>query len=98
MIGFTFPLGRRDVFVETTRKNKTEALASQIIRKLLNEGFDIPDNHDVRKEVLHYLRKATCEIRTLPNGRSYYEIAGENFGGRGSWLDDGNTIIVKLDN
>ena len=98
MIGFTFPLGRRDVFVETSRKNKTEALASLILRKLVNKGYDIPDSYDVRKEVLYYLRKATCEIRTLPDGRSYYEIAGENFGGRGSWLDDGNTIIIRLDN
>lgn len=97
MTGFTFPLGKRDVFVETSRKKKTEAFASEIIRGLVNAGYDIPDNPDVRKEILYYLTKATCEIRNLPNGRSYYEIAGKNFGGKGSFVDDGLTIIIKLD-
>ncbi len=102
MKGFTMPLGRRDVFIETSRKNKTEGLASEIIRKL-NEiienivGIDLIDDPTTRKEVLYYLQKAECEIRTLSNGKQYYEIHGENFGGKGSFVDDGMTIIIHLD-
>ena len=89
MKGFTFPLGRKDVFVETEYKNKTENLASKILRKL-----QLPDNPSTRKEVLRYLQKAECEIKGTT--RKYYEIHGENFGGKGSFVDDGNTIIIKL--
>lgn len=96
MKGFTFPLGKKDVFVETTRKNKTDGLASEIIRKLNNIGKDIPDNPNTRREILYYLQKAECDIRSLANGRQYYEIHGENFGGKGSFVDDGMTIIIRI--
>jgi len=91
MTGFTFPYGRRDVFVETAYKNKTENLARKILAKM-----DLPENPATISDLLYYLTKATCEIRTLNNGRQYYEIAGDNFGGKGSFTDDGMTIIVKL--
>lgn len=97
MKGFTFYLGRKDVFVETAKKNRTENLASQIFRKLINFGYDIPDNPETRKELIHMLMAAECELKTLPNGKQYYEIHGENFGGKGSFVDDGNTIIINLD-
>ena len=96
MKGFTFPIGHKDIFVETELKNKTDVLAGRILRKLINHGFDIPNNPDTRREVIYYLQKAECEIHTLSNGRKYYEIHGENFGGKGSFVDDGNTIIIKL--
>ena len=91
MKGFTFPYKRKDVFVETKLKNKTQNLASEILKKL-----DEPDNPDTRIELLWYLQRAECEIKTLSNGRQYYEIHGENFGGKGSFVDDGNTIIIKI--
>ena len=91
MTGFTFPYGRRDVFVETTYKNKTKKLAQKILAKM-----DLPDNPATVSGLLYYLTKATCEIRSLNNGRKYYEIAGDGFGGRGSFTDDGMTIIIKL--
>ena len=91
MKGFTFPYKRKDVFVETKLKNKTQNLASEILKKLGE-----PDNPDTRSELLWYLRKAECEIKTLSNGRQYYEIHGNGFGGKGSFVDDGNTIIIKL--
>ena len=91
MKGFTFVLGNKDVFVETEKKNKTEKLASEILRKLL-----LPDNPDTRKELLYWLQKAECEVRTLSNGKQYYEIHGDHFGGRGSFVDDGETVIIKL--
>lgn len=91
MHGFTFPLGRKDVFVKTNLQNKTEGLARKILLKM-----QLPENPDTRKEILYWLEKATCEIKTLASGRKFYEIAGRNFGGRGSFVDDGNTIIVEL--
>ena len=91
MYGFTFQLGRKDVFVKTDLKNKTERLAEKILRELL-----LPDNPSTRRELLYWMKKATCEIRTLPLGKKFYEISGKNFGGCGSFVDDGNTIIVEL--
>ena len=36
------------------------------------------------------------EVHALSNGRQYYEIHGDGFGGKGSFVDDGNTIIIRL--
>lgn len=89
MHGFTFMLGRKDVFIETDAKNKTKKLAEKILLKL-----KLPANPDTEKELLYYLKKATCEIKG--NNRKYYDISGDNFGGNGSFVDDGNTIIIRL--
>lgn len=97
MKGFTFPYGNKDVFVETELVNRTNFLASKIIRAMVNAGYDIGDHPDIRRELLYYLKKANCEIKTLSNGRQYYEIHGDGFGGRGSFVDDGNTIIIHLE-
>lgn len=91
MNGFTFKLGGKDVFVKTDLKNKTEGLAKKILLKM-----GLPENPDTRKELLYWLQKANCEIRTLSNGKQYYEIYGKYFCGRGSDVDDGNTIIIEL--
>lgn len=92
MYGFVFWLGQKDVFVETGYKNKTNVLAGKILRKL-----EIPDNPGTRKELLYRLLPATCELRKLSNGREYYEIAGNGFGGRGHFVDEELDIIIKLD-
>jgi hypothetical protein len=98
MRGYTFPYRGKDVFIITRKKLRNERLCSQIIKAINdNLGVEIPDNPDVRADLKFWLQKATCEIRTLPSGRQYYEIAGENFGGKGSFIDDGKTIILKLD-
>ena len=91
MKGFTFTLGNKDVFVETTRTRKTEKLAKLILHKL-----NLPDTPGTVADLLYFLQNATCDIRTLNNGRQYYEIHGENFGGKGSFIDDGKTIIIKI--
>lgn len=96
MKGFTFYLRGKDIFVETNYKNKTEALASKIFRKLINYGYNIPDNPSTRKNLLWTIQRAECEIKTLSNGKKMYEIHGANFGGKGSFVDDGNTLIIKL--
>ena len=89
MTGFTFPLGNKDVFVVTEAKRKTRTLARQILRKMM-----LPDGR--ADELLYWLQKAECDIKTLSNGKQYYEIHGDGFGGKGSFVDDGNTIIVTL--
>ena len=96
MKGFTFLYGKKDIFVQTELKNKTNNLAEKIIRGMVNAGYDIPDNPIIRKEILYFLQRAECDIHTLSNGNQYYEIHGENFGGRGSFINDGLTIIIKL--
>lgn len=89
--GFYFKLGGKHVFVETCKTRKTERLAGKILRAMA-----LPDNCDTRRELLYWMRRATCEIRTLKNGRAYWEIAGRDFGGCGSFIDDGMTIILDL--
>ena len=91
MTGFTFPLGSKDVFVETDKIRKTKALAKAILRKIGK-----PDNAGYIDALLWNIRKAECDIHTLSDGRQYYEIHGDGFGGRGSFVDDGNTVIIKL--
>lgn len=96
MKGFTMYLKGKDFFFVTNRQNKTTALAKEIIRSLVNIGHDIPDDPDVVKEVLWYVQKANCEIRTLGNGKQTYEISGDGFGGKGSFVDDEKTVIINL--
>ena len=89
MNGFTFLWNNKDYFVVTEKKNKTDALVTEIARAC---GFPIYAKHDLSFR----LQKATCEIKTLSNGRQMYEISGENFGGGGSFTDDGKTVIINL--
>lgn len=92
MYGFTFQLGQKDIFIKTSLKNKTQGLARKILCKL-----GIPENPDTIRTLLYYLAKATCEIKTPSDGVQYYNIAGENFSGHGSDVNDGRTIIIELD-
>lgn len=95
--GFTIYAKRKDVFIETNRTRKTKYLAKKIIRAMNDTGeFDIPDNAAGIDAVLWYLRKAKCEIHTLSNGSQYYEIHGDNFGGMGSFVGDGKTVVIRL--
>ena len=93
--GFTFFLNNKDFFVETSRTNKTQSLAAEILHLL---GYSATEGNI--KALLFRLKKATCEIKTAENAnrkeKRYYEISGEGFGGCGSWIDDGNTVILKI--
>ena len=97
MKGFVLHAKRKDYFFATNLKNKTKSLAKKVIRSLNGTGdFDIPDNAAGIDEILYNLQKAECEIHTLPNERQYYEIHGDGFGGRGSFVGDGKTIIRTI--
>ena len=93
--GFTFFLNNTDYFVETDRINKTQNLAAEILQLL---GYSVTEGNT--KALLYRLKKATCEIKIAENAdrkdKRYYEISGEGFGGCGSWIDDGSTVILKI--
>ena len=93
--GFTFYLNKKDYFIETDRTNKTQKLATDILDLL---GYSVTEGNI--KALLFRLKKATCEIKIAENAnrkeKRYYEISGEGFGGCGGWIDDGNTVILKI--
>lgn len=97
MKGFTLTARGKDYFFVTDYKNKTKSLAKKIICSLNGTGeFDIPDNASGIDEILWNLQRAECEIHTLSNGNQYYEIHGDGFGGRGSFINDGKTVIRTI--
>lgn len=93
MNGFHFFLNSKDYFVETSRIKKTKTLARKILPLI-----GAKDTEGNAEYLLYLMRKATCEIRkSAYSDRYYYEISGEGFGGCGSWVDDGETIILVLE-
>lgn len=88
MKGLTFWMNQKDYFYETEQKNVTEQLVCKIMKSANLPKEKITD-------VCYRIRKANCKIVTLPNGRQYYEIYGHNFGGRGSFVGDGKTVIIN---
>lgn len=90
MTGFYMWYKNKDLFFESERKNKTENLAREILN-IINQ----PATSENIKAVIYRLLPAKCEIKECSHGK-YYEIHGENFGGRGSFIDDGKTEIFKL--
>lgn len=91
LYGYTFNAMGVDYFIETERKYKTEGLCKEILSAL---GWDVKDK--TIKTLYKYLLKAHCEVIHLSNGRAYFEIAGDNFGGLGGFLDRDNTVIIRL--
>ena len=89
-IGFTFQLGKKDVFVITDYKNKTESLARKILRKLL-----LPENPDTIRELLYYMIPGEIDIQVI-KGYPMWNIHGKGFGGRGDFVHDGNTIVFPI--
>ena len=87
--GFTLYMKGKDYFFITDKVRKTKSLARQICRAAL-----IPDAPSVLDAVLRNLQNATLEIKG--DKRKYYEISGEGFGGKGSFVDDGNTVVIEL--
>lgn len=84
-------LNRKDYFFITSKRNKTAQLATRILDSI---GIEVTDANI--KAILYKLRPAKCCVKTMSNGKQYYDISGENFGGYGSFVDDGDTIIIDL--
>lgn len=87
--GFTLYACGKDYFFVTHKVRKTRALARQICKAML-----IPDDPSVVHDVLRYMKKASLEIKG--NKHPYYEISGDGFGGKGSFCDDGKTVVIEL--
>jgi len=77
--GFTFFFRGKDVFFVTERKNKVPALAREIIRGLINAGYDVPDAPSVISDILYGIRPAELEEKLI-KGKTWYKIHGVNFG------------------
>lgn len=100
--GYYLYVWNKEYFFVTDYERKTNKLIERII-KSLNARF----NDENIKYLKNNLLKAKCEIKELEypedfgenkagSKRKYYNIYGENFGGYGSFLDDGQTIIINL--
>lgn len=95
MNGFYIHVYGKDCFMVTNAKNKTKRLALDFINKIqnkINRFSEIDEN--TLKIIQNKISAAHCEIKTTKDNRQYYNIFGENFGGYGSFVDDGETIIV----
>ncbi len=88
MKGFTLWFGNKDYFLVTERKNVTDKLAEIVL-----DEIGVRFCRESVEEIKRRLRPAECEIVTCTVG-DYYEIHGDGFGGKGSFVDDGNTIII----
>lgn len=87
--GFTLYAKGKDWFFVTDKVRKTKTLARQICR-----AMSVPDAPSVIDAVLHNMQKATLDVKG--DKRKYYEISGDGFGGKGSFIDDGNTVVIEL--
>lgn len=92
MKGFTFYYHGKDYFYETEKTRRTEALAREIL-----QGFSFPDNVANRTILLLKLERAECELKTLGNGKQMWDIHGDGFGGHGSFVDDGRTVVLRAE-
>lgn len=92
MVGFyIFIYNGLEVFIETQQKNKTRAFAKKVIAEL-----KMDETEKLIQLFLWRLEQAVCEIREMRDGRQYYDIHGRNFGGCGTFVDDGHTKIIKI--
>lgn len=87
--GFTLYANGKDYFFITDKVRKTDRLARKICRAL-----QYPDAPSVVDAIIHHLQPATLEVKGVK--RKYYEIAGNGFGGKGSFVDDGKTVVIEL--
>ncbi len=91
MKGFAFWYHDNDIFVISDKPRKSRTLVREAFKKM---GINPSDG---MVEVYYDLiRRAECEVKTLLSGRQYYDIHGKGFGGWGSFLDEGKTMIIKL--
>lgn len=81
----------KDYFFVTDGKNKTENIARKILAAM---NFDTAENSI--SYILRRIQHAEMEIISLPSGKSYYDIHGKNFGGFGSFVGDGKTVVLYI--
>lgn len=65
MTGYIFMIGNKEYFCSTLYKNKTQHLASKILRKLR-----LPDNPSTRSELLYYMKRTSSR----PENAIFFKI------------------------
>lgn len=93
MSGYTFYSSRKDIFIETDRKKKTDNLAKEIIDRINKFGWSIPNTPEMRKQLIPLLKKADCEYKVLPSGTKFVTISGNNFSVSG-FADDDSILVL----
>ena len=97
--GWYFSVGRREFFVITDQKKKTDKLATKVLKDL-----KVPVNADTIADIRYRMMAAKCELKSakaLPGlgGEPYYyyNIFGTGFSGYGTNVNDGYTTLIKLE-
>lgn len=91
--GFTFYLSGKDYYIITNRDRKTEKMCIQVLEKLGHKEI----SKDLIDDLRYRMKPATMQIKSLENGRSYYDIHGDGFGGNGGFLDENKTVVMTID-
>lgn len=88
--GYTFYYKGKDMFVVTDKRIKTKKLIREILEKI-----NYPVSNETVSQLSALLFKAKLELKNCSRG-DYYEIYGNNFGGCGSFVNDGKTVVIEL--
>lgn len=83
--GFSLKVGKKEVFIETSKTRKTEIFARQIARELL-----IPDSPGVISEIIYWL--VPVQFRRS-GGFCYYLSAKPRVGGS---VSEDDCIFLKI--
>ena len=89
--GYTFYFNHKDYFVITNRAKKTIKLFLDVLKQI-----GLPCTTNNARYLMEKSQKAICTLIMLPDGVLYYDIRGNDFGGLGSFYDDGNTVILSV--
>lgn len=89
--GYTFSLNHKYYFVVTKREKKTIKLFLDVLKQI-----GLPCTVNNARYLVKKSQKAVCTLIMLPDGVLYYDIRGNDFGGLGSFYDDGNTVILSV--
>lgn len=85
--GYTFYLQGKDYFVETGCSKKTKSLLAKVSQKI-----GVQPAPGALLWLQEHMVKAQCK-----DMGTYWEISGKDFGGYGSFKNDGKTVIITLD-
>lgn len=86
MPGFALYMNGIDYFFVSDKSRKTKDVVAAVRRAL-----GLPAAAD--SEINRRLERGWIQTKTLVNGSSFYEISGNNYGGHGSFVGDGKTLV-----
>lgn len=83
-------IGNRDIFVITDYVHRSKQQCKVILEKL---EMKISENNI--DEIYRRIKRANIQLKKI-NGREFYDIYGEDFGGFGDFVDENKTIVISL--